>query len=115
MTSQPYTAVSDSALVSMNPLTSLPVNSDAALHDYIKEYFQSAGDDVVGQPGGKEALGPHIFRTSLNAYYNMRRTGQDQIILMRWVCDRPGVKVGEAWESACPLVVTLDRTGFGAG
>lgn len=83
VTSQPYTAVSDSAIVSMNPLTALPVNSDASLHDYVKEYFQSAGDDIVGQPGGKESLGPHIFRTSLNAYYNMRRTGQDQIILMR--------------------------------
>lgn len=71
--------------MSINPLTYLPINGDGYLQDYVAEYYQSAGDDAVGQPDaeGKEKLGPHVFRIALNAFYNMRRTGQDQIILLR--------------------------------
>lgn len=81
---QPYTAVSSSALVNVNPLIYLPLNGDASLQDYVTEYYRSAGDDAVGDPDGntKERLGPHIFRHGLSAYYNMRRTGQDQILLL---------------------------------
>lgn len=85
VTSQQYTSLGSSAIVSMNPLASLPSNTDSSLQDYIHEYFRSAGDDVVGGEAGssKERLPPHIFRHALNAYYNMRRTGQDQIMLLR--------------------------------
>lgn len=85
VTSQQYTQLGSSAIVSMNPLASLPLNSDVSLQDYIHEYFRSAGDDVIGAEAGssKERLSPHAFRLALNAYYNMRRTGQDQIVLMR--------------------------------
>lgn len=88
LASSPYTALSSSAIVSVNPNAYLPVNGDASLQDYVAEYFRSAvndsarreGDDVV-----KEQLGPHIFRLALNAHYNMRRTRQDQIVVMRYV------------------------------
>ena len=87
LASAPYTALSSSALVSVNPHTYLPVNGDASLQDYVAEYYGSAVDDGVSRDAGdavvKEKLGPHIFRTALSAYYNMRRTRQDQIVLMR--------------------------------
>ncbi|KAL1408451.1 Chitin synthase, class 5 [Vanrija albida] len=84
ITGQPYTSVSSSALVNVNPLIYLPLNGDASLQDYVTEYYRSAGDDTVGDPENmtKERLGPHIFRHGLSAYYNMRRTGQDQILLL---------------------------------
>jgi chitin synthase len=86
LSSQSYTALSSAALVSVNPHAYLPVNGDATLQDYVAEYYRSAvndsarreGDDVV-----KEQLGPHVFRLALNAYYNMKRTRQDQIMIMR--------------------------------
>lgn len=83
--SQQYTGIGPSALVSINPLTYLPLNGDGYLQDYVSEYYESAGDDAVGDSEGisKEKLGMHIFRLGLSAYYNMRRTGQDQIVLMR--------------------------------
>ena len=71
----------------MNPHTYLPVNGDASLQDYVAEYYRSAVDDGVSRDAGeavvKERLGPHVFRIALSAYYNMRRTRQDQIVLMR--------------------------------
>ncbi|RXK42203.1 chitin synthase [Tremella mesenterica] len=79
LASQPYTALSSSALVSVNPLTYLPVNGDAPLQDYVAEYHRNAVEDASGN---KERLGPHIFRLALSAYYNMRRTRQDQIMVL---------------------------------
>lgn len=86
LASSPYTAISSAALVSVNPHTYLPVNGDASLQDYVAEYHRSAVDDGAARDGEivvKEQLGPHIFRTALGAYYNMRRTNQDQILVMR--------------------------------
>jgi chitin synthase len=82
-TQQPYTAVGSSALVSINPLMALEANSETSLQDYVNEYYRSTGDDdVLDGPAQAGSLGPHIFRQALNAYYNMRRTGQDQIMVM---------------------------------
>jgi chitin synthase len=81
-TSQPYTSVGSSALVSINPLTYLPTNGDASLQDYVTEYYRSTGDDAIGDTPTPQRLPPHIFRQALAAYYNMRRTGQDQIMIM---------------------------------
>lgn len=71
----------------MNPHAYLPINGDASLQDYVAEYYRSAVDDGVSRDGAeamvKERLGPHVFRLTLGAYYNMKRTRQDQIVLMR--------------------------------
>lgn len=86
LSSQSYTALSSSALVSVNPHAYLPVNGDASLQDYVAEYFRSAVNDSAKRDGEdvvKEQLGPHVFRLALNAYYNMRRTRQDQIMVLR--------------------------------
>ncbi|KAF6741599.1 P-loop containing nucleoside triphosphate hydrolase protein, partial [Ephemerocybe angulata] len=71
MTDNIYTALSSSALVALNPHKYVQSNSDAVCKRYADEYR-----DV---DGGLRS-GPHVFQLAGNAYYHMRRTGQDQCI-----------------------------------
>ena len=70
-----YTNVGTSALVAVNPHKYVPSNSDAVLQKYAAEYRDTAHPKVP--------LPPHIFQLANNAYYHMRRTQQDQCILLR--------------------------------
>jgi len=72
-----YTAIGTFALVAVNPHKYVPANSDAVLQQYASEYRDT--------PDSKTYLPPHIFQLANNAYYHMRRTGQDQSILLRCV------------------------------
>jgi myosin heavy subunit len=95
----PYTSLSSTALVSVNPQSRLPLNSDESLLRYVDGYYKSFVDDSapardldVSRP--IELLEPHIFGLALKAYYNMRRTQQDQVIIMRQVqLNRPRTKL----------------------
>ncbi|KAI0089472.1 glycosyltransferase family 2 protein [Irpex rosettiformis] len=69
-----YTNVGTSALVAVNPHKYVPSNSDAVLQKYAAEYRDTTP--------GKVLLPPHIFQLANNAYYHMRRTSQDQCILL---------------------------------
>ncbi|KAA1474601.1 glycosyltransferase family 2 protein [Dentipellis sp. KUC8613] len=69
-----YTRIGTSALVAVNPHKYVPTNADSVLHKYAAEYRSTAD--------GEEQLPPHIFQLANNAYYHMRRTTQDQCILM---------------------------------
>lgn len=69
-----YTNVGPSAIVSLNPHKYVPSNADSVLMKYAAEYRSSAPD--------KQYLPPHIFQLANNAYYHMRRTQQDQCILL---------------------------------
>ena len=69
-----YTNVGSSAIVAVNPHKYVASNSDAVLSDYAAEYRNTAEN--------KSPLGPHIFQLASNAYYHMRRTTQDQCILL---------------------------------
>ena len=58
------------------------------MQDYIAEHLESSVDDSALRNSENETVrtrGPHIFRTAYNAYYNMQRTRQDQIIVLRYV------------------------------
>ena len=72
-----YTALGTSALVSVNPYKYVPSNGDAVLMKYAAEYRDTSEE--------KTFLAPHIFQLAGNAYYCMRRTGQDQSIVVRFV------------------------------
>lgn len=72
-----YTNIGSSALVAVNPHKYIPSNSDAVLHKYAAEYRDTSP--------GKTPLPPHIFQLANNAYYHMRRTTQDQSILLTCV------------------------------
>ena len=77
MTDNIYTNIGTSALVAVNPHKYVPSNSDAVLHKYAAEYRDTSPDKI--------RLPPHIFQLSNNAYYHMRRTAQDQSILLTYV------------------------------
>ncbi|EPQ25921.1 uncharacterized protein PFL1_06595 [Pseudozyma flocculosa PF-1] len=75
--SLPYTALSDSILVSVNPYASSGNrNSDDTLREYTRNYRETSK-----QARGPD-LPPHIFGLACDAYFYMRRTGQDQSILL---------------------------------
>jgi len=69
-----YTNIGTSALVAINPHKYVPTNSDSVMHKYAAEYRNTSEE--------KEVLPPHIFRLANHAYYHMRRTSQDQSILL---------------------------------
>jgi chitin synthase len=70
-----YTDIGTSALVAINPHKYVPTNSDSVLQKYAAEYRDTSE--------GKEMLPPHIFQLANRAYYHMRRTSQDQSVLLR--------------------------------
>ena len=72
-----YTNIGSSAIVAVNPHKYVPSNSDAVLQKYASEYRDTSS--------GKVPLPPHIFQLANNAYYHMRRTTQDQCILLTCV------------------------------
>jgi len=69
-----YTGISSSAVVVTNPHKYVTSNADSVLHKYAAEYRSISQD--------KEPLPPHIFQLANNAYYHMRRTTQDQSIIL---------------------------------
>lgn len=73
----PYTAISPRLLVAVNPQQYVIANSDSALADWGVEYADCGTEGVRGR------LGPHTWGMSGRAYYYMRRTGQDQAIVLR--------------------------------
>ncbi|KAF8313908.1 chitin synthase-domain-containing protein [Cantharellus anzutake] len=68
-----YTSVGSSTLVALNPHKYVGSNADSVLLQYATEYRDTSGE--------KEYRSPHIFQLANNAYYHMRRTGQDQSLL----------------------------------
>lgn len=83
---KPYTAVGTSALVSLNPHKHLEINDDTNLQLYAEEYRHISDDDSSLGHGSEldgRKLPPHVFALANNAYYHMKRTGQDQSILIK--------------------------------
>ena len=69
-----YTNVGTSAIVAVNPHKYVASNSDAVLQKYAAEYRDTTSTKVP--------LPPHIFQLANNAYFHMRRTTQDQSIVL---------------------------------
>ncbi|GAA5949771.1 hypothetical protein JCM21900_003288 [Sporobolomyces salmonicolor] len=72
----PYTNLSPRLVVSVNPGQFVHANSDQTLADYSAEYADCGADGVRGR------MGPHVWATAQKAYYYMRRTGQDQTLVL---------------------------------
>src|SRR5258708_31632730 len=69
-----YIRVGSSAIIAVNPHKYLASSSDALLVSYAQEYRDTSSAKIYKEP--------HVFHLANNAYYNMRRTGQDQCILL---------------------------------
>lgn len=72
-----YTRVGSSAIVAVNPHKYVASSSDTVLVSYAQEYRDTSATKIYKEP--------HVFQLANNAYYNMRRTGQDQCILLMLV------------------------------
>lgn len=92
--SKPYTALSSSGLIALNPFASHTSNSEQSLQRYAQDYREGGDGDQNGQEGSSGNNGgdqngkgkqrePHVFALANDAYYHMKRTGQDQSILLR--------------------------------
>jgi chitin synthase len=75
MSNNIYTNIDTSALFAINPHKYVPTNSDSVVQKYAAEYRDTSEE--------KEVPPPHIFQLANNAYYHMRRTSQDQSLLLR--------------------------------
>lgn len=73
-----YTNIGSSCMVSLNPHKYVASNADSIMLKYAAEHRDTSGH--------KEALPPHIFQLANNAYYHMKRTTQDQCIILRCFC-----------------------------
>lgn len=72
----PYTQLGYSNLVVINPYQSLELLNDATLQYYAEIGYRDLSEK-------KPALQPHIYDLATRIYFNMRRTGQDQSIILR--------------------------------
>lgn len=81
-TAHPYTFISHSALLCINPQGNTGSrNDDETLRMYTGD-FRAVGKE---RRLLRTSLPPHIFQVAADAYYYMYRTGQDQSIVLRWV------------------------------
>ncbi|RHZ77100.1 hypothetical protein Glove_186g151 [Diversispora epigaea] len=69
-----YSRINSSALVAVNPYKLLSIFNDSTIQEYVANY-----KDYSSQ---KDQLPPHAFQISSHAYLHMRRTGQDQSIIL---------------------------------
>lgn len=78
---QEYTStyIGDSTLVVVNPLRILADASDASKAEYEERAYN------LRQGGGGEAVQPHAYDLACRVYLMMRRTGESQGVLFRWV------------------------------
>lgn len=72
----PYTNLGYSNLVVINPYQPLELLNDASLQNYAEIGYK----DVSGQ---KQTLQPHVYELATRVYFHMRRTGEDQSIILR--------------------------------
>ncbi|KAG2185213.1 hypothetical protein INT44_002003 [Umbelopsis vinacea] len=71
----PYTRLGQSTLVVVNPFKPLELLNDAALNSYAEAGYR----DVSGQT---IQLQPHVYDLATRVYFHMRRSGEDQSIIL---------------------------------
>ncbi|KAG1722688.1 glycosyltransferase family 2 protein [Suillus paluster] len=69
-----YTNIGSNSLVAVNPHKYVSSNADSVLQKYASDYRDTSEN--------KSPIPPHIFQLANNAYYHMRRTTQDQSIII---------------------------------
>jgi hypothetical protein len=84
----PYTRVGTSTLVAMNPNQALNIYSDLNSQTYI-DATQTGSTSALAftspAAGSGASLEPHVYELACTMYYHMRRTEQDQGVILRYV------------------------------
>ncbi|GAN00666.1 chitin synthase [Mucor ambiguus] len=71
----PYTQLGYSSLIVVNPYQPLELLNDATLRSYADIGYKDLSEN-------KPALQPHVYELATKVYFNMRRTGEDQSIIL---------------------------------
>lgn len=74
--SQVYTRAGHANLIVINPFQPLESSNDATLHAYADAGYRDVSED-------KPFLQPHVYDLAARVYFHMRRTGEDQSIVLR--------------------------------
>jgi chitin synthase len=72
----PYTRLSSSSLIVVNPNKHLGCMSDASAKEYADQWYKDTS-------GNKSALQPHIYELAAKVYMHMRRSAEDQSVIFR--------------------------------
>lgn len=72
----PYTQLGYSNLIVVNPFQPLELLNDATLELYANAGYKDIHD--------KKPLQPHIYEMATKMYFCMRRTGEDQSVILRY-------------------------------
>ncbi|KAI7891847.1 chitin synthase [Mucor mucedo] len=71
----PYTQLGYSNLVVVNPYQHLELLNDATLKSYAEIGYKDLSE-------GKQSLQPHVYELATRVYFHMRRTGEDQSVIL---------------------------------
>jgi chitin synthase len=73
---QPYTRIGHTNLVVINPYQPLEILNDATLRSYADIGYRNVVENKV-------FMQPHVYDLAARVYFHMRRTGEDQSIILR--------------------------------
>ncbi|ORZ12657.1 chitin synthase-domain-containing protein [Absidia repens] len=71
----PYTRLGHSTLIAVNPYQPLDLLNDATLQSYADVCYRDLSES-------KPIMQPHVYDLAAKVYFHMRRTGQDQSIIL---------------------------------
>lgn len=72
----PYTQLGYSNLIVVNPYQHLELLNDATLKSYAEIGYKDLSEK-------KQSLQPHVYELATRVYFHMRRTGEDQSVILR--------------------------------
>jgi len=80
----PYTRISTSNLVVVNPYKTLANTNEVSAKDYEERCYKTTSMPL---PGGPAPLAPHLYELAAKVYLLMRRRNQSQSVIFRCVRD----------------------------
>lgn len=75
---QPYTRIGHLNLIVVNPYQPLEILNDVTLRSYADVGYRNLIEN-------KQFMQPHVYDLAARVYFHMRRTGEDQSIILRYV------------------------------
>lgn len=79
----PYTRISTSNLLAVNPYKALANTNEVSAKDYEERCYK---DTNMPLPGGPAPPPPHLYELAAKVYLIMRRRNQSQSVIFRCVC-----------------------------
>lgn len=80
---QPYTCIGHSNLIVVNPYQPLEILNDATLKSYADIGYRNVNTDKSTTATNLTFMQPHVYDLAARVYFHMRRTGEDQSIILR--------------------------------